>query len=243
MRRTALVILVSPPAAGDGGRGPRPPRWKPVPTGSPQQYRGLDGVNERVAWVGGSAGEVRARPTAGARGRTSRRPAAPGCCSATSRPRTRSTRERAVDRRRRRVADLHDVRRRPQLGDRVRQRRSARVLRLHGLLRGRQARARAQRSGRRQVPDRRDRRLGPQLARAPERRDAARRGRRVRVRRQRHVPGHERPRRLVRHRRRRLARRSTRATAASPGPPPPRRSRPPRRAACSRSRSATRAKA
>lgn len=36
----------------------RPPRWKPVPTGSTQQYRGLDAVDHRVAWVGGSAGEV-----------------------------------------------------------------------------------------------------------------------------------------------------------------------------------------
>jgi photosystem II stability/assembly factor-like uncharacterized protein len=29
-----------------------------VPTGSDQQYRGLDAVDKRVAWVGGSAGEV-----------------------------------------------------------------------------------------------------------------------------------------------------------------------------------------
>ena len=36
----------------------RPPRWKPVPTGSTQQYRGLDAVDHRIAWVGGSAGEV-----------------------------------------------------------------------------------------------------------------------------------------------------------------------------------------
>jgi photosystem II stability/assembly factor-like uncharacterized protein len=36
----------------------RPPRWKPVPTGSDQQYRGLDAVDKRTAWVGGSAGEV-----------------------------------------------------------------------------------------------------------------------------------------------------------------------------------------
>ena len=38
---------------------PRLPRWNPVPTGSDQQYRGLDAVSARVAWVGGSAGEVR----------------------------------------------------------------------------------------------------------------------------------------------------------------------------------------
>ena len=59
MRRTALVILVlalllpATAAAHD-----RKPRWKPVPTGSDQQYRGLDAVDKRVAWVGGSDGEV-----------------------------------------------------------------------------------------------------------------------------------------------------------------------------------------
>jgi photosystem II stability/assembly factor-like uncharacterized protein len=36
----------------------KPPRWKPVPTGSDQQYRGLDAVDKRTAWVGGSDGEV-----------------------------------------------------------------------------------------------------------------------------------------------------------------------------------------
>src|SRR3954453_21798261 len=38
---------------------PRLPKWKPVPTGSTQQYRGLDAVSARVAWVGGSAGAGR----------------------------------------------------------------------------------------------------------------------------------------------------------------------------------------
>lgn len=52
-----LLALVVPAAAQ--AHPPRLPKWKPVPTGSPQQYRGLDGVNARVAWVGGSAGEVR----------------------------------------------------------------------------------------------------------------------------------------------------------------------------------------
>src|ERR1700742_3013443 len=33
-------------------------KWQPVPTGSTQQFRGLDAVSKRVAWVGGSAGEV-----------------------------------------------------------------------------------------------------------------------------------------------------------------------------------------
>ena len=59
MLRTVVVILVlalALPAAAAGAD--RPPRWVPVPTGSDQQYRGLDGVDKRVAWVGGSAGEV-----------------------------------------------------------------------------------------------------------------------------------------------------------------------------------------
>jgi photosystem II stability/assembly factor-like uncharacterized protein len=59
MRRSALLIVVlalllpATAAAHD-----RKPRWKPVPTGSDQQYRGLDAVDKRVAWVGGSDGEV-----------------------------------------------------------------------------------------------------------------------------------------------------------------------------------------
>jgi photosystem II stability/assembly factor-like uncharacterized protein len=59
MRRTvvliiALVLVLPATAAADG----KPLRWKPVPTGSVQQYRGLDAVGKRVAWVGGSDGEV-----------------------------------------------------------------------------------------------------------------------------------------------------------------------------------------
>jgi photosystem II stability/assembly factor-like uncharacterized protein len=34
------------------------PHWVPVNTGSDQQYRGLDAVNRKIAWVGGSDGEV-----------------------------------------------------------------------------------------------------------------------------------------------------------------------------------------
>jgi photosystem II stability/assembly factor-like uncharacterized protein len=51
-----LFIVLALPAAASGHD--RPLRWKPVPTGSDQQYRGLDAVSARVAWVGGSAGEV-----------------------------------------------------------------------------------------------------------------------------------------------------------------------------------------
>ena len=59
VRRATFLILVlvfALPAAATADH--RPPRWKPVPTGSDQQYRGLDAVDHRVAWVGGSAGEV-----------------------------------------------------------------------------------------------------------------------------------------------------------------------------------------
>jgi photosystem II stability/assembly factor-like uncharacterized protein len=62
VRRTAVLILVLvlalPAAAAAAAAHHRQPRWIPVPTGSDQQYRGLDAVDKRVAWVGGSAGEV-----------------------------------------------------------------------------------------------------------------------------------------------------------------------------------------
>jgi photosystem II stability/assembly factor-like uncharacterized protein len=50
-----IALLVLPASASAHGFKPR---WKPVPTGSDQQYRGLDAVDKRTAWVGGSAGEV-----------------------------------------------------------------------------------------------------------------------------------------------------------------------------------------
>jgi photosystem II stability/assembly factor-like uncharacterized protein len=67
MRLTAVLTLVLAfglPASAVAHD--RKPRWKPVPTGSDQQYRGLDAVDKRVAWVGGSAGEV-LRTTGGGR--------------------------------------------------------------------------------------------------------------------------------------------------------------------------------
>ena len=66
-----LVLALPAVAAADH----RTPRWAPVPTGSDQQYRGLDAVDTRVAWVGGSAGEV-LRTTDG--GRTWRDVSPPG---------------------------------------------------------------------------------------------------------------------------------------------------------------------
>jgi photosystem II stability/assembly factor-like uncharacterized protein len=59
MRRVALLVLVlalALPAAASAHH--RALRWITVPTGSDQQYRGLDAVDKRTAWVGGSAGEV-----------------------------------------------------------------------------------------------------------------------------------------------------------------------------------------
>jgi photosystem II stability/assembly factor-like uncharacterized protein len=57
MRRTvllALALVLALPAAASA----HAPRWIPVPTGSTQQFRGLDAVDRRTAWVGGSAGQV-----------------------------------------------------------------------------------------------------------------------------------------------------------------------------------------
>jgi len=59
MSRVVAVILVAAfafPATAAAHH--KAPRWKPVPTGSDQQYRGLDAVDKKTAWVGGSAGEV-----------------------------------------------------------------------------------------------------------------------------------------------------------------------------------------
>jgi photosystem II stability/assembly factor-like uncharacterized protein len=62
----AVAALLIAPAAARADHHPRTPHWVPVPTGSDQQYRGLDAVSARIAWVGGSAGEVR-RTTDGGR--------------------------------------------------------------------------------------------------------------------------------------------------------------------------------
>ncbi len=59
LRRVAgliVVLALTLPAAASAHH--RAPHWVPVPTGSDQQYRGLDAVDKRTAWVGGSDGEV-----------------------------------------------------------------------------------------------------------------------------------------------------------------------------------------
>jgi photosystem II stability/assembly factor-like uncharacterized protein len=59
MRRGAvLLFLLALALPASAAAHQRLPGWKPVPTGSEQQYRGLDAESRKVAWVGGSAGEV-----------------------------------------------------------------------------------------------------------------------------------------------------------------------------------------
>src|SRR4051795_6502545 len=59
MRRiAALILFMLPGLPSAAAAHHRPLHWTPVPTGSDQQYRGLDAVDRRTAWVGGSAGEV-----------------------------------------------------------------------------------------------------------------------------------------------------------------------------------------
>ena len=56
--KAAVVLVLAALALPATAMADHRLRWKPVPTGSDQQYRGLDAVDERTAWVGGSDGEV-----------------------------------------------------------------------------------------------------------------------------------------------------------------------------------------
>jgi photosystem II stability/assembly factor-like uncharacterized protein len=58
MRRIVLASTLALVLALPAAAGAHLPRWVPVPTGSTQQFRGLDAVDRRTAWVGGSAGQV-----------------------------------------------------------------------------------------------------------------------------------------------------------------------------------------
>jgi photosystem II stability/assembly factor-like uncharacterized protein len=58
VRRTVVLTMLVALALPATAAADRKLRWEPVPTGSDQQYRGLDAVDKRTAWVGGSDGEV-----------------------------------------------------------------------------------------------------------------------------------------------------------------------------------------
>ena len=116
---TALPLLTMP-GAGASARPDRGPdavptglSWQRVGVDSDEQFRGLDVVDRRTAWVGGSAGSV-FRTTDGGRtwedvsprgaeGLLFRDVEAPG----------RRPRQRDGDRGGQRLPDLHDHRRRP----------------------------------------------------------------------------------------------------------------------------------
>jgi photosystem II stability/assembly factor-like uncharacterized protein len=57
---TAVTVSLpmSAAAAAPADRGHHPPTWQRVDVNTDQQFRGLDAVNQRTAWVGGSAGGV-----------------------------------------------------------------------------------------------------------------------------------------------------------------------------------------
>jgi photosystem II stability/assembly factor-like uncharacterized protein len=59
-----VVLVLALPAAASAHH--RAPRWVPVPTGVDEQYRGLDALDKRTAWVGSNSGSVR-RTTDGGR--------------------------------------------------------------------------------------------------------------------------------------------------------------------------------
>jgi photosystem II stability/assembly factor-like uncharacterized protein len=58
MRRTIVLLTIALGLALPAGASAHGLRWVPVPTGSTQQFRGLDAVDRRTAWVGGSLGQV-----------------------------------------------------------------------------------------------------------------------------------------------------------------------------------------
>ena len=86
------IALLLTGAAPGSARAVHEPTWRAVDVGTTQQFRGLDAVNR--TWPGSAAAPAACggRRTAARTGRTSARPAPPGCCSATSRPPTPGTR-------------------------------------------------------------------------------------------------------------------------------------------------------
>ena len=151
-----------------------------MPTGSDQQYRGLDAVSARVAWVGGSKGEVR-RTLDG--GRSWQVVSPPGSQGLLFRD------VEATDAFKASVLSIGegDASRIYTTFDGGRHWTTAFVnddprafYDCMDFYAGGQRGLALSDPGRRQVPDRRNGRLGPQLARAAQRRHAARRRRRVR---------------------------------------------------------------
>jgi photosystem II stability/assembly factor-like uncharacterized protein len=58
MRRIVLALTLALALALPAAASAHLPRWVPVPTGTTQQFRGLDAVDFRTAWVGSNGGQV-----------------------------------------------------------------------------------------------------------------------------------------------------------------------------------------
>ena len=119
----ALSLPLLVPGAAEARPGSHSPRWSERDTPSTESLRGLRRSTDGSPGWPAAAVVSGARPTAGAAGRTSRRRAPPGCCSATSRPRARAARAcwRSATATRRGSTRTDDGGR--QLAARVRQRR------------------------------------------------------------------------------------------------------------------------
>ena len=180
------------------------PSWKHVDIKTKQGFRGLAAVDATTAWVGGSEGGVWRTTDAGKTwdkvGPELAKPLLFRDIEATDAdhaqilsigPGRQSRIYRTAD------GGAH-------LGAHLHQQGPGRVLRLHGDVPRRCPRPRDERPGGRQVPDRRDRGRRQHLVGRLPQGDAQGRRRRVRLRGQRHLPGHRRHEpRLLRLRRRR----------------------------------------
>ena len=228
MRRLGVTLI---PALDPGPRPPRdrrprlpPPRrtrrtrgpnpfddgWSEKVLDADQNFRGLEAVSKKEAWVTGESltdgGPARVfRTTDRGETWTDVSPDDTAGLSFRDVEVQRQGRPRPGDRSRRGVADLPLDRRRRDLDRVVPQHRRERVLRLHGVLPRRPEGARGQRPGRRQAADPLDQRPRPDLDGAALRRRHARLGRRVRLRGQRRLPGHRRQGGVPHHRRREVA--------------------------------------
>ena len=182
--------------------------WKITPTGTTEGFRGLAAVSHRVAWASGEDWDrSSARPTAG----KTWSDVSFDATNAEGGPLQLRDIEAwdtnhavtLVHRPRRRLADLLHVQRRQDVEGALPQHRS-RTPSTTAWRSPQRAGARDERPGRRLLPDRADQRLRPHLVGPVQRRYAACPRRRVRLRRERHLPGvWPVPQLLVRHRWRR----------------------------------------